>query len=129
MEDGLSENIEPQTGQSLERPGRKRRFGVQVPLYKKDLRPPSARLSADEYHAAVERQLKYQENLRRKRITPKHIAIGIAILLFDVVILQLPPYIIKVIGIYDQVLLGQWLVGLAGGITVATFIYIFTSGR
>jgi hypothetical protein len=31
------------------------------------------------------------------------------------------------IGIHDQVLMGEWLVGVAGVLTVAVFIYIFTS--
>lgn len=128
MENESNEIMEPEEAQPAE--GRRhRRFGVQVPLYKKDVSKTSTQLSPDEYHEAVERQLKYQEDLKRKRITPKHVAIGIAILLFDVAILQLPPYIVKVIGIYDQVLLGQWIVGLVGVITVATLIYIFKSGR
>ena len=128
MENGLNEKIEPQETQPAE--GRRnRRFGIQVPLYKKDLSKASTQLSPDEYHDAVERQLKYQESLGRKRITPKHVAIGVVILLFDVAILQLPPYIDQVIGIHDQVLLGEWIVGLVGVITVATFIYIFKSGR
>jgi len=98
-------------------------------LYQKDSTRTSTRLSADEYHAAVQRQREFRESLRRKRITPRNIALGVAILLFDVAILQLPPYIIKVLGMYNQILLGQWIVGLVGVITVATFIYIFTSGR
>lgn len=127
-ESNENENIEPEEAQ-LAVGRRNRRFGVQVPLYNKDLSKASTQLSPDEYHDAVERQLRYQEDLKRKRITPKHVAIGIVILLFDVAILQLPPYLVKVIGIYDQVLLGQWIVGLVGVITVATFIYIFKSGR
>ncbi len=128
MENESNEKMEPEEAQPAE--GRRnRRFGVQVPLYKKDLSKASTQLSPDEYHDAVERQLKYQEDLKRKRITSKHVAIGIVILLFDVAILQLPPYIVKVIGIYDQVLLGEWIVGLVGVITVATLIYIFKSGR
>jgi hypothetical protein len=47
--------------------------------------------------------------------------------LFDFAILQLLPYLVKLIGIRDQVLLGEWLIGLVGMITVATLIYIFTS--
>jgi len=129
MGGGLDENNDPQNGQSIERWRRKRRFGVQVPLYQKDSTRTSTRLSADEYHAAVQRQREFRESLRRKRITPRNIALGVAILLFDVAILQLPPYIIKVLGMYNQILLGQWIVGLVGVITVATFIYIFTSGR
>lgn len=128
MENESNEKMEPEEP-PLAEGRRNRRFGVQVPLYKQDSSKTSTQLSPDEYHEAVERQLRYQENLKRKRITSKHVAIGIVILLFDVAILQLPPYLVKVIGIYDQVLLGEWIVGLAGVITVATFIYIFKSGR
>jgi len=60
-------------------------------------------------------------------MTLKNLVIGVVILSFDLAILQLLPYIVKMIGIHDQVLLGEWLIGLVGVVTVATFIYIFTS--
>lgn len=108
---------------------RVRRIGIQVPLYKKASSKTFTRLSPAEYHDAVERQRKYQENLGRRQVIPRHIVIGVVILLLDVAILQLPPYIAKMVGIYDPVLLGKWIVGLVGVITVATLIYIFKSSR
>jgi hypothetical protein len=57
----------------------------------------------------------------------ENLLIGVIILLFDFAILQLLPYLVKMIGIRDQVLLGEWLIGLVGVLTVATLIYIFTS--
>jgi hypothetical protein len=60
-------------------------------------------------------------------MTPRNLVIGVVILAFDLAILQLLPYLVKMVGIHDQVLLGKWLIGLVGMITVATLIYIFTS--
>jgi hypothetical protein len=106
---------------------RVRRFGIQVPLYKGTINKPSTQLSPDEYHDALERQRKYQENLKEKWMTPKNLVIGVIILAFDFGILQLLPYLVKLVGIHNQVLLGKWLIGLVGVVTVATLIYIFTS--
>jgi hypothetical protein len=106
---------------------RTRRIGIQAPLYKPDLGKPLTRLSPDEYHNALERQRKFQESLKEKWMTPKNLVIGAVILTFDLVILQLLPYLVKMVGIHDQVLLGKWLIGLVGVITVATLIYIFNS--
>ena len=127
MNDESNKEIETQETQSMEGHGRVRRFGIQVPLYKGTLNKPSTQLSPDEYHDALERQRKYQENLKEKWMTPKNLVIGIIILAFDLAILQLLPYLVKMVGIHDQVLLGKWLIGLVGVVTVATFIYIFTS--
>jgi len=84
-------------------------------------------VASDEYHNALERQRKYQESLKRKWMTPKNAVVGGVILIFNITILQLLPYLVKMVGIQDTVLLGKWLIGLVGVITVATFIYIFTS--
>jgi hypothetical protein len=127
MNDELDKVTETQETQSMEDHSRIRRIGIQVPLYKKILNKPSTQLSPDEYHDALERQRKYQENLKEKWMTPKNLVIGVVILLFDFAILQLLPYLVKMVGIHDQVLLGKWLIGLVGVVTVATLIYIFTS--
>jgi len=129
MEDGLNEENKVKEAHSTESRGRVRRVGIQVPLYKKDSSKTFTRLSPAEYHDALERQRKYQEDLARKRIIPRHIAIGIVILLFDVAILQLLPYLVKLIGIHDPVLLGEWMIGLVIVITIATLIYIFSSNH
>jgi hypothetical protein len=122
-------NKESETPETQSREGHKRirRIGVQVPLYKPDPGKPSTQLSPDEYHAALERQRKYQITHKEKWMTPKNLIIGAIILAFDFAILQLLPYLVKMVGIHDQVLLGKWLIGLVGVVTVATFIYIFTS--
>jgi hypothetical protein len=120
------ENETPET-QSMEEHRRVRRIGIQVPLYKPDLGKPSTQLSPEEYHDALERQRKYQISLKEKWMTPRNLVIGVVILAFDLAILQLLPYLVKMVGIHDQVLLGKWLIGLVGVITVATLIYIFTS--
>lgn len=127
MENGLDEENKAHEAHPAESRGRVRRIGIQVPLYKKSSSKTPTRLSAAEYRDAVERQRKFQENLRRKGIIPKHVMIGIVILLFDVAILQLPPYLVKLIGIHDPILLGEWIIGLVVVITVATLIYIFSS--
>jgi hypothetical protein len=127
MNDESNKEIETQDTQSMEGHKRVRRFGIQVPLYKGAISKPSTQLSPDEYHDALERQRKYQENLKEKWMTPKNLVIGVIILSFDLAILQLLPYLVKLIGIHNQVLLGKWLIGLVGVITVATLIYIFTS--
>jgi hypothetical protein len=127
MDNEFNKEIETQETQSMEDHRRVRRIGIQVPLYKPDPGKPSTQLSPDEYHDAVERHRKYQESLKQKWMTPKNAIIGGVILLFDLAILQLLPYLVKMVGIHDQVLLGKWLIGLVGVITVATFIYIFTS--
>lgn len=129
MEDGFDEENKVKEARSTESRGRVRRIGIQVPLYKKDSSKTFTRLSPVEYHDALERQRKYQEDLGRKRIIPRHITIGIVILLFDVAILQLLPYLVKLIGIHDPVLLGKWMIGLVIVITVATLIYIFSSNK
>jgi len=127
MDNEFNKENETQETQSMEDHRRVRRIGVQVPLYKKPLNKPSTQLSPDEYHDAVERHRKYQENLKEKWMTPKNAVIGGVILLFDLAVLQLLPYLVKLAGIHDPVLLGKWLIGLVGVITVATLIYIFTS--
>ena len=127
MNDESDKEIETQETESMEDHRRNRRFGVQVPLYKKSTSESSTQMSPDEYHDALERQRKYQANLKQKWMTLKNLVIGVVILSFDLAILQLLPYIVKMIGIHDQVLLGEWLIGLVGVVTVATFIYIFTS--
>jgi hypothetical protein len=127
MDKGQNEDTDTQAAQSMEGHGRIRRIGVQVPLYKKILSKSSTQLSPDEYHDALERHRKYQEHLKRKWMTQKNLLIGVLMLLFNFTILQLLPYLVKMIGIRDQVLLGEWLIGLVGVLTVATLIYIFTS--
>jgi hypothetical protein len=127
MDNGPNKEIETQETPSMEEPRRSRRIGIQVPLYKPDPGKPSTRLSPDEYHNALERQRKFQDSLKEKWMTPKNLVIGVVILLFDFAILQLLPYLVKMVGIHDQVTLGKWLIGLVGVITVATLIYIFTS--
>jgi hypothetical protein len=127
MNDELNEENETQETQSMEKHGRIRRIGIQVPLYKPDLNKPSTQLSREEYHSALERQRKYLESKKEKWMTPKNLVIGAVILSFDLAILQLLPYLVKMVGIHDQVLLGKWLIGLVGVVTVATLIYIFTS--
>ncbi len=129
MENGLNENNKAHESHPTESLRRVRRIGIQVPLYKKVSSKTPTRLSPDEYHDAVERQRKYQENLRRTQVIPRHVVIGVVILLLDVAILQLPPYIAKMVGIYDPVLLGKWIIGMVGVITIATLIYIFKSSR
>jgi hypothetical protein len=127
MNDESNKEIETQQPQSMEDRRRIRRFGIQVPLYKDIPSKPSAQLTPEEYQDALERQRKYQEKIKQKWITPKNVVIGAVILSFDFTILQLLPYIVKMIGIHDQVLMGEWIVGVAGVVTVAVFIYIFTS--
>jgi hypothetical protein len=127
MDNEPHKKIETPETPSMEEPRRIRRIGIQVPLYKADLGKPSARLSPEEYHEALERQRKYQISIKEKWMTPKNLVIGIVIFLFDLTILQLLPYLVKMVGIHDQVLLGKWLIGLVGAVTVATLIYIFTS--
>jgi hypothetical protein len=127
MNNELNKENETQETQSMEDHKRIRRIGVQVPLYKPPPGKPSTQLSPDEYHDALERQRKYQESLKQKWMTPKNAVIGGVILFFDFAILQLLPYLVNMIGIHDPVLLGKWLIGLVGVVTVATFIYIFTS--
>jgi uncharacterized protein YqhQ len=127
MNNESDKEIATQETQSMEDHRRVRRFGVQAPLYKKSTGESSTQMSPDEYHDALERQRKYQENLKQKWMTLKNLVIGVVILSFDLAILQLLPYLVKMIGIHDQVLLGEWLIGLVGVVTVATFIYIFTS--
>jgi hypothetical protein len=127
MNNESDKEIETPETQSMEEHRRIRRFGVQVPLYKKNLGKSSTQLSPDEYHDALERRRKYLESLKRKWMTPNNAVIGVVILSFDLAILQLLPYLVKMVGIHDPVLLGKWLIGLVGVITVATFIYIFTS--
>jgi hypothetical protein len=127
MNDEFDKETEKQETQSVEDRTRIRRFGIQVPLYKKTLGKPSTQLSSEEYRYALERNRIYQESLKRKWMTPKNLVIGAVIFILDLTILQLLPYIVKLIGIHDQVLLGEWLIGLVGVITVATLIYIFTS--
>ena len=127
MNDESNKEIETPENQSMEDHRRIRRIGIQVPLYKPDHGKPSTQLPRDEYHDALKRQRKYQENLKEKWMTPKNLVIGAVILSFDFAILQLLPYLVKMVGIHDQVLLGKWLIGLVGVVTVAMFIYIFTS--
>jgi hypothetical protein len=127
MNNESDKETETQEPPSLEEHRRIRRIGVQVPLYKPDPGKPSTRLSPEEYHEAVERQRKYQKNLKEKWMTPKNLVIGVVILSFDFAILQFLPYLVKIAGIHDPVLLGKWLIGLVGVVTVATLIYIFTS--
>jgi hypothetical protein len=127
MNNEFDKEIESQETPPMEDQRRIRRIGIQVPLYKQNLGKPSTQLSPEEYHNAVERQRKFQESLKRKWMTPKNAVIGGVIFLFDLTILQLLPYLVKLIGIHDPILLGKWLIGLVGVITVATFIYIFTS--
>jgi hypothetical protein len=124
---GLNEENKDHKAYPVEGPRRGRRIGIQVPLYKKAPSKASTRLSPEEFHDAVERQRKYQENLKRQRIIPKQVVIGIVILLFDVAILQLLPYLVKLIGIHDPVLLGEWIIGLVVVITVVMLVYIFSS--
>jgi hypothetical protein len=127
MNNEFDKDNESQETPPMEDQRRIRRIGIQVPLYKKILNKPSTQLSPEEYHNALERQRKYQESLKRKWMTPKNAVVGGVILIFDLTILQLLPYLVKMVGIQDTVLLGKWLIGLVGVITVATFIYIFTS--
>ena len=127
MNEKLDKEVETKEAQSAEDQRRIRRIGIQVPLYKKILSKPSTQLSPEEYHDALERQRKHQGKLKQKWMTPKNVVIGVLILSFDLVILQLLPYLVKMIGIHDPVLLGKWLIGLVGLVTVATLIYIFTS--
>jgi hypothetical protein len=127
MDNESNKDIEVQDTPSVEDHRRTRRVGIQVPLYKPDPGKPSTQLSPDEYHNALERQRKFQESLKEKWMTLKNLVIGSVILSFDFVILQLLPYLVNMVGIHDQVLLGKWLIGLVGVVTVATFIYIFTS--
>lgn len=127
MNEELDKDVEKKEPQSMEDKRRIRRVGIQVPLYKEILGKPSTQLSPEEYHDALERQRKYLGKLKQKWMTPKHVVIGVLILSFDLVILQLLPYLVKMIGIHDPVLLGKWLIGLVGVVTVATLIYIFTS--
>lgn len=127
MNDEINKEIEKQETQSAEEGTRIRRIGIQVPLYKGDLGKPSTQLTPEEYHHAVERHRIYLESLKRKWMTPKNLVIGAVILIFDFTILQFLPYIVKLIGIHDQLTLGKWLIGLVVVITVATLIYIFTS--
>ena len=127
MNDESNKEIETQETPSMEDHKRIRRFGIQVPLYKGTINKPSTQLSPDEYHDALERQRKYQANLKEKWMTPKNAVIGGVILFLNIAILQLLPYLVKMVGIHNQVLLGKWLIGLVGVVTVATFIYIFTS--
>ncbi|MDO8989111.1 MAG: hypothetical protein Q7U91_05710 [Sideroxyarcus sp.] len=127
MNEEFNKENEAQEAPSVEEQKRSRRIGIQVPLYKKVLNKPSTQLSPDEYHEAVERQRQFQESLKRKWMTPRNAVVGGVILVFDFTILQLLPYLVKMVGIHNQVLLGKWLIGLVGVITVATFIYIFTS--
>ncbi|MBU1424938.1 MAG: hypothetical protein KKH12_00340 [Gammaproteobacteria bacterium] len=127
MDNEFDKEIETQETQSAEDRKRVRRIGIQVPLYKKALDKPSTQLSREEYHHALERRRQFQESLKEKWMTPKNLVIGAVILTIDFTILQLLPYIVKMIGIHNQVLLGKWLIGLVGVITVATLIYIFNS--
>jgi len=127
MNDELDKDVETKETRSAEDQRRIRRIGIQVPLYKKILSKPSTQMSPEEYHDALERQRNYQDKLKRKWMTPKNLVLGIVILSFDFAILQLLPYLIKMIGIHDPVLLGKWLIGLVGVVTVATLVYIFTS--
>ncbi|MBI5891936.1 MAG: hypothetical protein HZB47_14910 [Nitrosomonadales bacterium] len=127
MDDDLNKENETQETRSMENRRRTRRFGVQVPLYKKSPDKSSPQLSPEEFHDALERQRKYQENLKEKWMTQKNLVIGVVILSFDFAILQLLPWLVKMVGIHDQVLLGKWLIGLVGVVTVAMLIYIFTS--
>jgi hypothetical protein len=124
MDNEPNKEIETQETPSMEEPRRIRRIGIQVPLYRADPGKPSTQLSPDEYHDALERQRKYQISLKEKWMTPKNLVIGVVILSFDLAILQLLPYLVKMIGIHDPVLLGKWLIGLVGVVTVATLIYI-----
>lgn len=127
MDNEPNKEIETKETSSMEEPRRIRRIGIQVPLYRADPGKPSTQLSPDEYHDALERQREYQRGRKEKWMTPKNLVIGIVILSFDFAILQLLPYLVKMVGIHDQVLLGKWLIGLVGVVTVATLIYIFTS--
>jgi hypothetical protein len=127
MDNEPNKDIETQETQSMEDRKRTRRIGIQVPLYKPQTGTSSKQLSPDEYHDALKRQRKYQENLKEKWMTTKNLVIGIVMLTFNLVILQLLPYLVKMVGIHDQVLLGKWLIGMVGVITVATLIYIFNS--
>jgi hypothetical protein len=127
MNDESNKEIDTQDTQSMEDHRRIRRFGIQVPLYKGTINKPSTQLSPDEYHDALERQRKYQKNQNTKWMTQKNLVIGVVILTFNLSILQLLPYLVKIVGIHDPVLLGKWLIGLVVVLTIATFIYIFTS--
>jgi hypothetical protein len=127
MDNESNKETEPQVTQPTEGHKRVRRIGIQVPLYKPHTGKSSTQLSPDEYHAALERQRKFLESKKEKWMTQKNLVIGAVILSFDFAILQLLPYLVKMVGILDQVLLGKWLIGLVGVITVATLIYIFTS--
>lgn len=122
MSDDSNKEVAPE-----ETPKRSRRIGIQAPLYKNTPGKPTAQLSPDEYHEAVERHRNFQESLKRKWMTPKNALVGGVILAFDLTVLQWLPFIVKTIGLHDPVLLGKWLIGLVGVITVATFVYIFTS--
>lgn len=127
MDDKSNNEIESQELQSAEERKRTRRIGIQAPLYKPQIGQPTKQLSPDEFHEALERQRKFQEGLKEKWMTPRNLVIGAVILTFDFVILQLLPYLVKIVGIQDQVLMGKWLIGLVGVVTVATLIYIFNS--
>jgi hypothetical protein len=127
MEKEPNNDTDIQETQPMDGHRKNRRIGVQVPLYKKILGNSSTQLSPDEYHDALERHRQFQESLKRKWMTQKNLLIGVVILLFDFAILQLLPYLVKIVGIHNQVLLGKWLIGLVGVITVATLIYIFSS--
>jgi len=105
-----------------------RRIGIQVPLYDPSEAPAPKRISADEYRAAIEHQKEYQEkNSSKRNIRPIHVAIGVMVIIFDLLITQFLPIIIKFIGVTNQVQLGEWLLGLTGVVTVGALIYIFTS--
>jgi hypothetical protein len=127
MNDELNKDNMTQETQPMDGHRRVRRIGIQVPFYKPDLGKPTTQLSRDEYLSALERQRKHLENKKEKWMTPKNLVIGAIIFAFDLTILQLLPYLVKIVGIHDQVMLGKWLIGLVGVVTVATFIYIFTS--
>ena len=127
MNDEPDKEVEKQETQSAEDRTRTRRFGIQVPLYKGNLGKPSTQLTPEEYRHAVERHRIHQESLKRKWMTPKNLVLGAVIFILDLTVLQLLPYIVGLIGIHDQVLLGKWLIGLVGVVTVATLVYIFTS--
>src|SRR5512141_2259475 len=98
MNDEFNKETGKQETQSAEDRTRIRRIGIQVPLYKGDLGKPSTQLTPDEYHHAVERHRMYQESLKRKWMTTKNLVIGAVIFVLDLTILQLLPYIVKLIG-------------------------------
>lgn len=127
MNNESDKELETPEIQPVEDHGRIRRIGIQVPLYKPPTGKPSVQLSPEEFHKVLERQRKFQDSLKEKWMTPKNAVIGGVILFLNIAILQLLPYLVKLVGIHDQVLLGKWLIGLVGVVTVATLIYIFTS--